>query len=113
MVPVGAGALTISSLAALAGTTIRTIRYYEEQGLIAPIRNPRNARLYPPAVVALTCRIVELRRLGIALGDIVATLEGSPDADLEKVLQQRLTVLDDQRAAVRAMLDQIARNLDH
>lgn len=107
LVPPVARALTISTLAALAGTTIRAIRYYEEQGLIAPVRSPRNIRLYPPAVAARACRIVELRRLGISLADVTATLEGPPDAGLEKVLQQRLSVLDGQRAAVRAMLDHI------
>lgn len=101
--------MTITDLAALAGTTVRAIRYYEEIGLVAPLRSPRNARLYPPTVAALACRIVELRRLGISLGDIAGTLEGARVEDLEQVLVQRLAVLDAQRVAVTSLLDHVRR----
>lgn len=108
--PPRSGALTITDLAAVAGTTVRAIRYYEEIGLIAPLRSARNARVYPPTVVALVCRIVELRRLGISLGDIAGACEGDEGAcvgGLEQVLISRLAVLDNQRAAVKSLLDHI------
>lgn len=103
-------ALTITDLAALAGTTVRAVRYYEEIGLLAPLRSVRNARVYPPAVAALACRIVEMRRLGISLSDISNVrkgLEGACVEDLEQVLVRRLAVLDDQRAEVRSLLEHV------
>ncbi|WFE65821.1 MerR family transcriptional regulator [Micromonospora sp. WMMD714] len=39
--------MRIGELAARAGVSVRALRYYEEQGLLASTRSPRGQRLYP------------------------------------------------------------------
>ena len=38
--------MRIGELATKAGVSVRALRYYEEQGLLASIRSPRGQRLY-------------------------------------------------------------------
>jgi DNA-binding transcriptional MerR regulator len=82
--------LRIGDVAKLAGTTPRTIRYYEEIGLLpqAPERPSGGHRLYSPAEVE---RLREVMRLKELLG---VTLEELKD----------LLTAEEARAAVRAEL---------
>ena len=82
--------LRIGDVAKLAGTTPRTIRYYEEIGLLpeAPERPARGHRLYTPAEVE---RLREVMRLKELLG---VTLDELKD----------LLTAEEARAAVRAEL---------
>ena len=41
-------ALKIGDVARQLGTTARTLRYYEEQGLLTPPRTAKGTRLYAP-----------------------------------------------------------------
>ncbi len=83
-------ALRIGELAKLAGTTPRTIRYYEEVGLLpgASGRASGSHRVYGPAEVE---RLLEIMRLKDLLG---VTLESLKE----------LLAAEDARAAVRAQL---------
>jgi DNA-binding transcriptional MerR regulator len=82
--------LRIGDVARLAGTTPRTIRYYEEIGLLprAPMRPSGGHRLYTPAEVE---RLREVMRLKELLG---VTLQELKD----------LLTAEEARAAVRAQL---------
>lgn len=63
--------LKIGELASLFGVTARTIRYYEELGLIeASNRTEGLHRRYPADVVIRLKRIEELKGLGLSLGQI-------------------------------------------
>ncbi len=63
--------LKIGELASLFGVTARTIRYYEELGLIeASNRTEGLHRRYPADVVIRLKRIEELKSLGLTLGQI-------------------------------------------
>jgi len=63
--------LKIGELASLFGVTARTIRYYEELGLIeASNRTEGLHRRYPVDVVIRLKRIEELKSLGLTLGQI-------------------------------------------
>jgi DNA-binding transcriptional MerR regulator len=82
--------LRIGDVAKLAGTTPRTIRYYEEIGLLpqAPARESGQHRLYTDAEVE---RLREVMRLKDLLG-----------VSLEQL--KTLLAAEDARAAVRAQL---------
>jgi DNA-binding transcriptional MerR regulator len=82
--------LRIGDVARLAGTTPRTIRYYEEIGLLpqAPARESGQHRLYSEAEVE---RLREVMRLKDLLG-----------VSLEQL--KTLLAAEDARAAVRAQL---------
>jgi MerR family transcriptional regulator, repressor of the yfmOP operon len=72
---------TIEQVAALTGLTRRTLRYYEEVGLLPPTdRTAGNYRRYSDEDVRRLERIKKLRDLlGFALADIREILEGEDE----------------------------------
>jgi DNA-binding transcriptional MerR regulator len=80
--------LRIGELARLAGTTTRTLRYWEEIGLLAPSAHLGNGeRLYPPAALERVTHIRELQDLvGFSLAEIRAVL------DTEEIFDQLRTL---------------------
>jgi len=61
----------INEVEALVGITKKNIRFYEEQGLLAPRRNSDNGyREYGPEEVDILRRIKLLRKLGVPLEEI-------------------------------------------
>ena len=69
---VGEGGIRISDAATRAGVSARTLRYYEELGLLTPsLYTPGGERRYTPDDVAHLERILELREvLGMNLDEI-------------------------------------------
>ena len=61
---------TISDLAKEFGVTTRTIRFYEEQGLITPLREGQK-RLYSPADRVRIKLILRGKRIGMTLQECV------------------------------------------
>lgn len=64
---------TISELAADFDTTLRTIRFYEDQGLITPERRGQQRIFHPRDRVRLQL-ILRGKRLGFSLGEIASIL---------------------------------------
>lgn len=60
----------IGELAERFGVSLRTLRFYEEKGLIKPTRDSSRNRLYTATEVARIAFIVECRRIGMAVDDI-------------------------------------------
>jgi len=60
----------IGEVAALAGTTVRTIRYYEEEGLLLPLRTQGGTRLYTQRHLARLTSILHLAENGFSLESI-------------------------------------------
>ncbi len=79
---------TISELAAQLDISPRTIRFYEEKGLISPRRTPGNQRVYTPKDRARLKLILRGKRFGFSL-DEIAEMIGTPDADMGEVEQIR------------------------
>ena len=62
---------TISELAAELGVTLRTIRFYEQRGIIKPHREGRmRSRYFDDAAVARMKEILQLKRYGFTLLEI-------------------------------------------
>ncbi len=61
---------TITEVAESFGVSTRTIRYYEELGLLAPVRSEGNQRLYSNAELAKLKLIFRGKRYGFTLDDI-------------------------------------------
>ena len=60
--------LTIGELARRVGVTVRTIQYYDQQGLLSPsAKGPQNQRLYTDDNVKALYRILTLKYLGLSL----------------------------------------------
>ena len=112
--------LTIGELARRVGVTVRTIQYYDQQGLLSPsAKGPQNQRLYTDDNVKDLYRILTLKYLGLSLAQIKsdAALYREPAALQVQSLFKRMTTLrslhdeslDDASVNWEAMADTIER----
>ena len=102
----------IGEVAAATGLTVRTLHHYDEIGLLAPSgRSDGGYRLYADDDVRRLYRIVAFRRLGFALGEIGALLDGD-GADPRAVIRAQLERLDAEAATREALRGRLARLLD-
>jgi MerR family transcriptional regulator, repressor of the yfmOP operon len=99
----GPGLFTIEQVAARTGLTKRTLRYYEEVGLLVPAdRTEANYRRYSEEDIQHLERIKNLRDLlGFSLADIRKLLEAEDERGQIKVAYQQET----EAAAKIAQLD--------
>lgn len=98
--------LTIGEVAEQAGVTVRTLRYYEELGLLAPARDPGGRRRYDPATIDRLYRIKLLRGLGTPVAEV------DPDAsDLLTLTSNQLADID-RRVAELARLRERVRTVE-
>ena len=102
---------TIQEVARKAGTTSRTLRHYDQIGLLSPSHIGHNGyRYYDATAVVRLQRILLLRELGMGLPEIAEVLSRNTDeiAALEKhreVLQAEVTRIARQVAAVEHSID--------
>ncbi len=106
---------SISDLAAEFGVTTRTLRFYEEKGLLQPERRGR-VRYFSPADRVRLRLILRGRRLGLSLEesaeiiDLYKAPEGGRrqlSALLQKLAERR-EQLEKQAADLAAVLDELA-----
>ncbi|MGX1273529.1 MerR family transcriptional regulator [Streptomyces phaeoluteigriseus] len=72
-------ALTVDELAARAGVTVRTVRFYSTKGLLPPpVIGPRRVGRYGPEHLARLALIEELQRQGLTLSAIERYLDRLP-----------------------------------
>jgi DNA-binding transcriptional MerR regulator len=106
--------LQIGELAKQTGLSIRTLRYYDEIGLLVPShRTEAEYRLYSEADIARLQQILSLRQLGFALKEIRECLE-NPEFSLPQVIDLHLARLQEQMAVSRSLftkLSQLAQQL--
>lgn len=72
----------IGEIASMTGLTVRTIRYYEELGLLKAGRTGRGQRWYTENDVIYLKRIIELKGLGFSLEEIsrIIRLKGEDES---------------------------------
>ncbi|MFD6420807.1 MerR family transcriptional regulator [Streptomyces sp. NPDC060198] len=72
--------LTVDELAARAGVTVRTVRFYSTRGLLPPpVIGPRRVGHYGPGHLSRLALIEELQRQGMTLAAIERYLEQLPE----------------------------------
>lgn len=103
--------LQIGEFSALTGLTVKALRHYDEQGLLAPARVDETSgrRFYAPRQIRDALTILSLREADIPL-PVIARVLGSP-GDLNALEQQRERVLRERRrhdAAFDAVLQTFA-----
>lgn len=108
--------MRIGELAGRTGVSVRSLRYYEEQGLLASARTPSGQRTYEEDAVD---RVVFLQRLYAAglssrtilelLPCAVAPSQGNSDAAFERLLLERARVSQhiDDLVSTREALDRM------
>lgn len=123
--------LKIGEFAKLANTNLRTLRYYEELGLLRPVsRSAGGFRQYRPADLHRVQLIQNLQELGLQLdeiGDLISCSPGTDCADnstlgrkawmskiqaalkrQEQLIATRIAVLDKQRQDVSSARTKLA-----
>jgi DNA-binding transcriptional MerR regulator len=84
---------TINRLAKLAGVSTRTLRYYDELGLLCPARISSNGyRVYGQKEIDLLKQILLYRELGVPLEEIKKIIS-SKDFDEQIALEKHLSAL--------------------
>jgi DNA-binding transcriptional MerR regulator len=93
--------MLIGELAELAGTSARTLRYYEEQGLVRPRRDTHGYRQYDDAELRVVHEIRSLLAVGFGMDDIKPFVEclritgsGHVCPDSVAVLRRKLAEVD-------------------
>lgn len=88
--------MRIGELAARTGVSVRSLRYYEEQGLLTSVRSASGQRHYTEAEVERVVFIQRLYAAGLSSRTIAELLpcvdspsEENSDASLERMAQER------------------------
>jgi MerR family transcriptional regulator, thiopeptide resistance regulator len=105
----------IGEVATATGLTVRTLRHYDEIGLLAAAeRSEAGYRLYSDADVRRLYRIVAFRRLGFGLGEIGPLLDRD-GGDPRAVVRDQLARLDAElelKTRLRGRLERLLEALD-
>lgn len=127
--------LTVRDAAERLGVTPRTLKYYEERGLVTPSRSEGRYRLYDEADLERFARILRLRAIGFSLHGITEMLKRPLDdagedgrqrysdaslRDIHENLAQQIATLDARIEAaqrelkeVRALKQELQHDIDY
>ena len=104
---------TVKALADLAGVTPRTLRWYDQTGLLKPLRTTEAGyRLYGPKQLDRLQDILFYRELGLDLASIRTILD-DPAFDRQAALQSHLTELKARRARLDELILTVQRTIDN
>jgi DNA-binding transcriptional MerR regulator len=112
-------AMRIRELAAQTGTTTRTLRYYEAQGLLPTGRSANGYRVYDAHHVRLVREIRSLQAVGFSLEDVrpfveclLAGHESGDDCPASvDVYRRKLAYLERHIAELRDVRDRLSERL--
>lgn len=95
---------TVNKLARISGVSTRTLRYYDQIGLLSPGRVASNGyRIYGSAQVDLLQQILFFRELGFEL-DTIKRIVGAPDFDCDAALESHLAALLKRREQIETLI---------
>lgn len=99
---------TISQLAEEFDISTRTIRFYEEKGLIAPLRSKGNQRIYTRRDRARLKLILRGKRFGYSL-DEISEMMGMNDIDMNESdqIKKALEFGDRKLAEIRTRVEEL------
>lgn len=104
---------TIQKLSQIAGVSTRTLRYYDEIGVLKPARtNSSRYRIYGRKEVDLLQQILFYRELGVNL-DIIKEIVTSKDFDEMNALQNHLVKLLAQRQELDQLIANVTKTMEY
>lgn len=102
---------TIQKLASLAGVSTRTLRWYDQIGLLKPCRCAENDyRIYGPAEVDRLQQILFYRTLGVELARIRTILD-EPSFDRLEALRGHLNALQAERDRIDGLIHTVRQTI--
>ena len=100
------GYMTVGEVAKKVGTTVRTLQYYDKEGLLSPSAESEGGRrLYTDKDLVILHQILSLKSLGFSLNDIkqrLIPLETPTDV---------ATALTEQADSIREKIEQLTASL--
>lgn len=102
---------TVGQLAKISGISSRTLRHYDEIGLLKPERiNPNGYRIYGQVQVDALQQILFYRELDISLEEIKKILN-SPEFVLEKALENHLIHLKQEKKRTEMLIENVNKTI--
>lgn len=102
---------TIQKLAQLAGISTRTLRYYDEIGILKPARtNSSGYRIYGQKQVDILQQIMFYRELGVQL-ELIKDILTDPDFDSVTALQEHREKLLAKRSQIEILIENVDKTL--
>lgn len=99
---------TVKDVSEITGVSIRTLRYYDEIGLLKPTElTEAGYRLYDNRALEKLQEIMFFRELEIPLADIKEMMD-NPDYDREQALSVQKTLLEHKRNRLNGIIELIA-----
>src|SRR5580698_8274778 len=103
---------SIVDIARIAGTTSRTLRHYDDVGLLEPSRIGANGyRFYDDDALVRLQRILLLRQLGLGIPAIFDVLAGQRDD--AQALRTHLDLLEEERSRLDRQIASVETTLRH
>ena len=103
--------MKVSEVAKLTGVTVRTLRYYDQIGLLKPTRvTEAGYRLYSEADLEILQQILFFRELDFPLSDIQEILS-NPAFDREAALQNHRALLLQKRSRIDGLISLVDKTL--
>lgn len=105
----------IGEFAKLCGVSSKTIRYYEEYGLLPAPARQGNYRIYQDTYVETVKQIQQAQAFGLNLKDIAKLCEGQdikrglPKAVILQAIEMQQRSLIEQQEQIQAQLTQLAQ----
>lgn len=101
---------SVQELATLSGVSARTLHYYDEMGLLVPVRRENNYRSYGDAEVDRLQQILLYREIGVSLTDIKRILD-DPVFDEKRALHSHLASLKTQQERIGQLIASVEKTL--
>jgi DNA-binding transcriptional MerR regulator len=101
--------MRIGELASRVGVSVRALRYYEEQDLLASVRSPSGQRQYPDSAVDRVQLIQQLYSAGLSSRAIVELLPCVETGDVTPALLDRLSA---ERGRIDAQVSTLVKTRD-
>lgn len=103
---------SIGEVSAIAGISTRTLRFYEEAGLLSPARGANGYRRYSPADIDRLQEILLLRHMGVSVADMPQALSSNGE-ERRRALTRHLKELQAEREHLNALIRTVERTIEH
>ena len=103
---------SIGEVSDIAGTSARTLRFYEETGLLVPARSANGYRRYTPADLDRLQEILLLRHMGMSVADIPHALSATQQ-ERQQALTRHLKTLKAERNRLDALIRTVESTIGH
>ena len=105
-------ALRIGDVAGRAGVSVRSLRYYEEQGLLHPDRTPSGQRTYDDDAVERVRLLQQLYAAGLSSTNIAAMLP-CLDAPSDHTTAESIAVMRREHTRLSEQIEDLLTTRDH